>query len=118
MMRKLRKPVLEIIMFIESVCHLEKQYKYVIDFCLFSAAVSGYDHCWIFGDDFAYRSFERFFKSRTDLNSYTLAHFDTSGYFNNAFSMDNPSIISRVVNLLMQAATCKQVNQKFYRFQN
>ena len=68
-----------------------------------------YDRCWIFGNDFISRSFEQYFKSRKNVeyNSYLKAHFDVSAYYNNAFTSDNPSVISRVSNLMAKAMTCR-----------
>ena len=71
---------------------------------MLAVPVAAYERCWFFGDSFASRSFERYFQQRksTEYNGYVKAHFDTSGYFNN-FTSDNPSILSRVVNLLPNA---------------
>ena len=62
-----------------------------------------YDRCIFLGDDFGMRSFEKFFKTRkaTDYNSYVKANFDVSGFFNNKFTSDNPSTLSRITNLLV-----------------
>ena len=63
-----------------------------------------YDRCWILGDEFGCHSFEQYFQGRrsTDYNSCIKVHFDVSGYFNNNFS-DNPSVISRMSNLVANA---------------
>ena len=68
----------------------------------------GYERCWIFGDDFASKSFQQHFQSRqsTDYNGYIKAHFNTTGFFNN-FMADNPSVISRMANLLTFALSKK-----------
>ena len=77
-----------------------------IDLFSLLAQVAAYDRCWVFGADFASHSFEQHFKFRasTDFNSYTKAHFDVMGYCNNFVICDNPSLISRLGNLLIQAA--------------
>ena len=75
------------------------------------AGVIGYECCWIFGDDFSARSFEQYFKQRksSEFNSYIKAHFDTTGFFNNRLNSENPSVISRYVNLMPQAINaCKR----------
>ena len=67
-------------------------------------SVRAYDNCWFFGDEFGSHSFEVHFKGRKaeDYNSYTRAHFDVKGFFNNKFC-DNPSVISRFSNLIVYA---------------
>ena len=67
--------------------------------------MSAYDGCWIFGDAFCSRSFKQYFQQRksADYNGYIKAHFDTVGYYNNTFSSDNPSLISRMANLMSHA---------------
>ena len=70
--------------------------------------VQAYDTCWFFGDDFTSRTFEQYFKARisTEYNGYVKAHFDIKGFFNNFISSDNPSLISRLGNLVNSALTC------------
>ena len=67
-----------------------------------------YQQCWFFGDEFSSRSFERYFQARPSLeyNGYVRANFDTKGYFTSQFS-ENPSIISRMCNLLVHALQSK-----------
>ena len=74
--------------------------------------VSAYERCWFMGGDFGSQSFEQQFQSRlsSDYNSYCKAHFDTRGYFTN-FLNDNPSIIGRYSNLLIQAVTARSDNK-------
>ena len=67
------------------------------------------------GDEFGSRSFEKYFQARKsmDYNSYVKAHFDVSGYFNNTFTCDNPSMLIRISNLMINALDkqldCKQL---------
>ena len=70
----------------------------------FPGPVAAYKTCWVFGDDFASRSFDQHFKLRksTELNSYMKNHFDISGYFNNV-SAENPSVIGRFASLMTNA---------------
>ena len=81
---------------------------------LLLGAVNGYDRCWIFRDDFGSRSFKQFFQARKNVeyNSYVKAHFNMTGYFNNNFSCENPSVISRVSNLLVSALERKNCDGK------
>ena len=81
---------------------------------VFSVPGSVNDRCWFFMDDFASRSFEQYFQGRKseDFNSYVEAHFDTKGFFNNFISSDNPSVISRMGNLVINAITNKDANKK------
>ena len=62
-----------------------------------------------FSDEFGSKSFEHFFKRKTD--GYVKKHFDLSGFSNNMFA-DNPSIVGRLGNL-MSAATSKGKDPKF-----
>ena len=68
-------------------------------------SVAAYDRCWFFGDTFGSRSFKQYFKARasSDFNGYVKAHYDVTGFFNNFVRCDNPSILSRLGNLLVQA---------------
>ena len=72
--------------------------------CYYSVTIRGYDRCWFFGDAFCNKSFEQYFQacSSTDYNGYTKAHFDTTGYFG-CFYRDNPSLLSRMSNILITA---------------
>ena len=81
--------------------------------CFLSAPVLAYDRCFIFGDEFCSRSFEQYFRSRknSDYNNYTKANFDVHSFFNN-FTSDNPSVISRFVNLLVSATKAVHQGQR------
>ena len=46
-----------------------------------------------------------------DYNGYIKAHFDTFGYFGNKFITDNPSLLSRLSNLLVQAMESRLNNK-------
>ena len=76
-----------------------------------------YERCWFFGDDFASRSFDQHFKRRQSADykgfGYVKSHFDVTGFFNNNFSSDNPSVISRLSNL-MQFAVSQDFHQKIH----
>ena len=65
--------------------------------------VMAYERCFFMGDEFGSKSFEQYFQARksVDYNSYCKAHFDVTGYFNNTFSCENPSVISRISNLFV-----------------
>ena len=69
----------------------------------------------MFGDDFAHKSFEKYFRSRSalDYNSYVKANYDVTGYFNNGLLCDNLSVIGRLSNLLAQASRQK-LDQRIY----
>ena len=56
------------------------------------------------GDSFSSASFEKYFQARksVEYNGYVKDHFDTSGFFGN-FLQDNPSMLSRMTNLLIHA---------------
>ena len=73
---------------------------------LISAGISAYEWCWVFGDDFVARSFERYFKTCPCTDYYIKTHFDSTGYFSK-WSSDNPSIIGRFSNLMAQSVTGK-----------
>ena len=70
--------------------------------------VRGYDRCLFFGDSFTNGSFEKYFQARksVEYNGYVKANFDVSGYFGSSFLTDNPSLLSRLSNLLTQAFSC------------
>ena len=71
-----------------------------------------YNRCWIFGDEFGAKSFDHHFKSRCgDVHGYSKAHFDITGYFNN-FTSENPSVIARFGNLLVNVIN-KKCDGKF-----
>ena len=73
------------------------------------ALVWAYERCWIFGDYFGSRSFEQYFQARksVEYNGYVKAHYDTTGFFGNDFMCDNPSMLARMSNLLINAMECK-----------
>ena len=79
----------------------------ILDLCL-TAPVASYERVWFFGDDFGQRSFKQHFKGRKsmDYNAYVKANFDFTGFFA-SFINDNPSLISRMTNLLINAIECK-----------
>ena len=81
---------------------------------ILSVPVSAYNRCWFFGDEFCNRSFEKFYKSRpsSEYNSYVKANFNVMGYYNSGFVTDNPSLISRMCNLMVNAVSRKQTNNK------
>ena len=87
--------------------------QFIIHIFYITGPVCAYDHCWFFGDNFASKSFEQHYRSRKneDFNTYVKTHFDIRGYFNNIFS-DNPSVISRLANL-MATAISQKVDQKW-----
>ena len=74
----------------------------------FAVPVTAYDRCVFFGDDFGSRLFEQYFKARKsiDYNGYVMANFDTVGFFTNFFN-DNPSMVSRMANLMNSVIECK-----------
>ena len=86
----------------------------LLSFLQIAVQVSGYQHCWVFGDEFTNRSFEQYFKNRrsSDYNSYVKANFDVMGFSNSEFLTDNPSTVSRYSNLLINTMNVKQVNNK------
>ena len=64
-----------------------------------------YECCWFFSDEFGSRSFHQYFQARqvSDYMGYVKSHFDTTGFFNNSFSSDNPNVISHMANLMVNA---------------
>ena len=80
------------------------------DFKLFIivAPVASYERIWFFMDEFGSNSFEKHFKP---LDGYVKSHFDISGWSNNSFS-NNPSMISRLANLMKAATSSQQKGQK------
>ena len=79
----------------------------------FSDPVASYERLWFFSDEFGSRSFEQYYKTRmNNADGYVKSHFDISGYSNNMFS-DNPSVISRMSNLLKYAVS-QQIEKKMY----
>ena len=39
----------------------------------------------------------------SDYNGYVKSHFDTTAFFNNSFTSENPSVIGRLANLMVNA---------------
>ena len=72
---------------------------------IFTVPVATYESCWFFGDDFGHSTFEQYFQNRPSMeyNGYMKAHFDTRGFFNNFISSDNPSLVGRMANLVVNA---------------
>ena len=85
----------------------------LLKIAFFPADMMAYNRLWIIGDDFGSRSFEHYYRARKtmDYNAYAKAYFDVSGFFSN-FLSDNPSILSRIGNLLVQAIESKN-NTKY-----
>ena len=104
--------------FLSSPCQLCDSFWIKIIHYLFDSfstgMVTAYNRCWVFGDKFCSRSYEKYFKARTatDYNSYIKTHFDVSGYFGSGFINDNPSLISRMCNLMVSVMSCRQANNK------
>ena len=44
------------------------------------------------------------------------AHFDTYGFFPNTFTSDNPSVVSRIRNLIAKTIQWVHVDKKLYPF--
>ena len=70
--------------------------------------VTAYNRCWFFGDEFTARSFDQYFQGHNsaDYNGYVKVYFDTFGFFHGLLS-DNPSKLSRMGNLMVQAVNYK-----------
>ena len=70
--------------------------------------MAAYESCYFFGDEFGGKSFEQNFQLRnsSDYNGYVKVNFDTRGFFKNPIT-DNPSVVSRVANLMFHAANTK-----------
>ena len=71
-----------------------------------------YDQCIFLGDQFGLRSFEQYFKNRKsiDYNGYVKANFDTCGFFG-SFISENPSLISRLSNVVITAIEHRIANR-------
>ena len=71
---------------------------------LITDMVTTYEKLWIFSDEFGSKSFEKYFQNRSSncFEGYAKTHFDVVGFSNNSFS-ENPSLISRLGNLMKTA---------------
>ena len=64
-----------------------------------------YDSVWIFGDEFASRSFESHYQQRdhSDYSGYVKEFFDLYGFTASKYTKHNQNLISRIVNLFIEA---------------
>ena len=82
-------------------------------FIYFTDTIASYERLWIFSDDFGSRSFEKYFKTKTD--GYARSHFDVTGFSNSKIS-DNPSVIGRLANLMRNATITPTAGRKTLPF--
>ena len=80
----------------------------------FAEAVKGYERIWIFGDDFSFRSLDRYFVNRSDnLQGYVHDTLEINGYVNNEYNSLDRSILSRMQNMLVNAITEQKLFPRF-----
>ena len=71
----------------------------------FSGNIRGYEKIWFLGDDFAYNTYQQFFKNlkSEDGNptTYTYLNFEVRAYLTSQNSMNTKNILSRIRNSLV-----------------
>ena len=76
-------------------------------FDLLSGQMRGYEKIWILGDDFAYNTYQQYFKNLKaedgTPNTYTYLNFEVRAYLTSQNSMNSKNILSRLRNALVTA---------------
>ena len=71
---------------------------------LFTGRIPAYEKIWIFGDEFAFKSFEEYYMRQPgERQTYMKVHYDVSAFVNSEYASANNNALSRMRNLIVHA---------------
>ena len=83
-------------------------YQLIQLFILIAVYIKGIHKLWIIGDDFGFKSFNKYYCEQITINHYAKDNFEISGFNNDRKQSYNANIFSRMRNCLM-GALCDQI---------
>ena len=109
-----------LITYMREFCHLTSIFQYynvlIASYLLISEYLKGIEKIWILGDDFGFKSFNKYCYEQEKMSYYSKETFKVSGFNNNKELSYDRNTLSRMRNGLQGAIKDKKILPKFIFF--